>query len=364
MSGRLPLYRGDATTQTAAACFQPKRQPGLVQPVWAGNAGLWYDKFCDCWSSDFSDVAKPEWVESVIHPRGTNGTPDRDKGTVQTGDPALLTEAARRRAALAQVLGGRCLDFILESRLLTGTGRSHPVKNGVAWHPTLGVPFLAGSGVKGLLRTWARLEGDADLVALFGPAAGDTLAVGAIAILDALPLAPVTLAAEILTPHTGPWNEVAPDGRSPKELKDAPADWHNPVPIPLLAVEAGARFQFILLPGPGAAPTGGSAQALDKCAAWLAEALRDLGAGAKTTSGYGRFRPANAPAPVDPDVTLPLRARPAGGSSKGGGMPSSRKRGTVDGREVEVRQLNGEKCFVVFLDNNETDEVPTSDVEF
>lgn len=365
---KAPLY--DGAMATAAQHFTPTGNKD--RPIWAGNTGLWYDKFCDRWDSDFSGISTPsgsketpklDWIERVIYPLGQNGIPDRTTPPVRAGDPDLLAETAKRRVALADAQGGLCLDFILESRLLTGTGRPHPVENGMAWHPTLGVPFLAGSGVKGVLRSWARQAADAspDLInALFGPPSDEKLYVGALQMLDALPVEPVLLAADIITPHTGPWNQVEPDAARVQNLDDAPADWHSPVPVPLLAVESGVRFQFILLPGTGPVPKGGWEATLARCRKWLTDALRDLGAGAKTTSGYGRFRAIGAPALTDPDISLPKGVRPSGKSAAAGQstpIAAFPRHGMVDGEPVEILRREGSHYVVKFVDSGDIERV-------
>jgi CRISPR-associated protein Cmr6 len=367
-----PLYKG--AMAIAAQHFVPTTKG---KRVWAGNAGLWYDKFCDRWDPGFAgfsssgvETPKLDWIDSVIYPRGRDGVPDRMGKAVQAGDPDQMAETARRRQALARAQGGLCLEFILESRLLTGTGRPHPVENGMAWHPTLGVPFLAGSGVKGVLRSWARqvAGNQPDLIdALFGPPSDEKLHVGALQVLDALPVEPVQLAADIITPHSGPWNQVEPDAKRVENLDHAPADWHSPVPVPLLAVEAGIPFQFILLPGTGPAPQGDWKATLNQCQGWLTDALRDLGAGAKTTSGYGRFRPADAPAPADPDVSLPKGVR-SGGKSAGVGQgpaktPAMPRHGTVDGEAVEILRREGNHFVVKFVDSGDIEQVRIDEVE-
>lgn len=375
MSARqAPLYQG--VMASAAQHFSPTTIKG--KRVWGGNTGLWYDKFCDRWDSGFGGFSTPngsketpklDWIDSVIFPRRADGVPDRTKPAVHAGDPDLLAETAKRRAALARAQGGLCLEFILESRLLTGTGRPHPVENGMAWHPTLGVPFLAGSGVKGVLRSWARQAVDAtpDLINdLFGPPSDKKLHVGALQVLDALPVEPVLLAAEIITPHTGPWNQVEPDAKRVQNLEDAPADWHSPVPVPLLAVESGIRFQFILLPGTGPVPEGGWGATLARCQQWLSDALHDLGAGAKTTSGYGRFRPSAAPAPTDPDISLPRGVRPSGKPAAAGQAATNNavpRHGTVDGEAVEILRREGSHYVVKFVDSGDIDRVRIEEVE-
>jgi CRISPR-associated protein Cmr6 len=336
-----------------STCFAP------MQGVWSGNAGLWYTKFFDRWDADLAGITpskaenpKLDWIDSLVYPRDHTGRPNRSKPPVKTGCPHLLAETAQRRATLAEKQEGICLEFTLDSRLLTGTGLSHPIENGTAWHPTLGVPYLAGSSVKGLLRAWAVQVGAGDVARLFGPSTEGSLQVGAISALDALPIEPVQLAAEIITPHTGPWNQVEPVSGQGVNLDDAPADWHSPVPIPLLATEAGAIFQFVLLPCRGAP--------LDqRCSDWLKDALRELGAGAKTANGYGRFRPKGSEPGAIPDVTLPKRARTAPNAPGQISKPKTAnpRHGTVDGEAVEIlREVKGE-YQVRYVGGTDTDWV-------
>ena len=60
--------------------------------------------------------------------------------------------------------------FTTDGRFVTGTGRSHSVENGFAWHPTLGTPYLSGSSVKGMIRARAQEAGasPARVAAAFG----------------------------------------------------------------------------------------------------------------------------------------------------------------------------------------------------
>ena len=262
-----PLYRG--AMEEAARGFQPKPSPS--GPVWGGNAGLWFDKFCDRWQADFSglagDDAKRQWIESLIRPRGRDGLPDTGKPPVKTGDPALLAEHARRRRSLVEARGGRVLEMRLTARFATGLGRRHPVENGFAFHHSLGVPYLAGSGVKGLTRAWAEIAAPESVKTVFGPRPGDgALEVGDLILLDALPMEPVLLAVEVVTPHTGDWNRADP--AAPSSL-DPPADWHSPKPIPFLALEAGAVFQFAVLPRRPSLPTGKAGSLLKKVSTWF-----------------------------------------------------------------------------------------------
>mgnify|MGYP001208129626 CR=1 FL=1 len=101
---------------------------------------------------------------------------------------------------------------------------------------------------------------------------------------DALPVEPVTLAADVMTPHLAKWYEqggAIEDWRL--EPDKVPADWHAPVPVPFLVVKE-AKLLF------GMAPRRPEfAQELPRVFAALKQALDWLGAGAKTAADYGRM---------------------------------------------------------------------------
>lgn len=239
----------------------------------AGHAGLWYDKFLDTWPHDQSwslqskDKQNPkhEWLKTL-------------GGSV--GDAGQLAEARLRLAWVVEAAGGVWGLFRAESRFVTGLGRSHPVENGFAFHPSLGVPYLPGSSLKGLVRAWARDYGvdkggekevdEEAITRLFG-AAGDEGSEGSILFFDAIPVAPVMLEVDILTPHSAAWTP-----------EDPPGDWRSPRPVPFLVTAPGAYFFF------GIAPRRGEGE-LGRVQGWLRDALRFEGAGAKTAVGYGRF---------------------------------------------------------------------------
>ncbi len=157
---------------------------------------------------------------------------------------------------------------------MTGLGRGHPIENGFAWHPTLGTAFLPGSSIKGLVRAWAKHDAEPGcdretLNRVFG-GAEDT---GSVCFLDAVPIAPVQLEADVMTPHYAGWSESAP-----------PGDWMSPTPIPFLTAAAKTSFLFAIVPRRASASPD-----IERVADWLKSALEWNGAGAKTAVGYGRF---------------------------------------------------------------------------
>ena len=259
-----------------------------------GHAGLWFDKFCNRWNVQGSSWTmesgkdhdegrskrgedspksspKLEWIGTVTN--GKVGTEDR------------IGEFALRVARLVDRRGGRFSVFTSESRFVTGLGRSHPVENGFAWHPTLGTPYLPGSSVKGAVRAWVKSDSRTPGSGSDSPIPdgairriqrlfGDPGSAGGICFLDAVPIAPVQLEADVMTPHYAGWTE-----------KDPPGDWRSPVPVPFLVTASGTSFLF------GIVPCGAvTAEDLNDVMSWLCLALAWSGSGAKTAVGHGRFR--------------------------------------------------------------------------
>jgi len=231
-----------------------------------GNAGLWFDKYCDSWNKGWSmaagkDDANPKgrWIKTLAGNKA--------------GDRAALQECAHRLGRLVLAQNGRLGILETSSRFVTGLGRSHPVENGFAWHHALGTPYLPGSSIKGMVRSWARewesTDGD-DLNRIFGKPDR----AGSIYFFDALPVDPVLLEMDVITPHYAGWDE-----------NDPPGDWRSPVPIPFLVTAAGSRFLFGL-----GSRSGATEEDINKTWGWLVQALEHVGAGAKTAVGYGRFR--------------------------------------------------------------------------
>lgn len=291
------------------------RESSDVQRAEPGNAGLWYDKFCDLWPAQ-PDPEKPglgtkkaSWIEQVTRR--------------PVGDAELLHDYYARRRQLVERSGGRLLCVRTTSRLVTGLGRAHPVENGFAWHPILGTPYLPGSSLKGLLRAWAQSTDEVD--ARLGTPGGR----GDVMLLDALPLGPVQLELDVMTPHYGDYYGS----------DQPPGDWMSPTPVPFLVVAPGAAFHFALI------PRGEQARAsLDEIERWLLGALAELGAGAKTAVGYGLFGMNEAPPPVAPRW-LDARARAQqrlGGMSEQAALEQARRIGNgeqIEGDPELVREL-------------------------
>lgn len=168
-------------------------------------------------------------------------------------DKASLSAILLRRQTMAEPLEKTgqllALDAVSIAPFATGLGNEHPLENGFAFLNPYGLPYLPGSGVKGVLRQaarelksgeWGDKQGwtDAAITALFGREGqdGDTEHQrGALSFWDVIPqIKGDHLDVEIMTPHQSHYYQ---DGESPHESG-------QPNPISFLTVPPGSGFLF------------------------------------------------------------------------------------------------------------------------
>lgn len=264
----------------------------------------------------------------------TNKTPAFK--TVTDAFPAhsrsALAALRARQQAHAQALNGTILIYPakLSSPLATGLGNEHPLENGFAFLNPHGLPYLAGSGVKGVLRRaaeelatgdWGDTAGWEQTVidVLFGlePDSGDTDSVrtrGALVFWDLFfePSAKKNvLTIEIMTAHHSGY----------LQKKGSPHANELPNPIPFLAVPAGSACTLYVQCNPAHLP--GTANGLrDGWKALIEAAIEHagewLGFGAKTAVGYGRIG-------IDPAAQV-ARAEQAAAEQKARAEEAERQR--------------------------------------
>jgi CRISPR-associated protein Cmr6 len=171
----------------------------------------------------------------------------------------------------------------------TGLGNEHPIENGFAFLTPYGLPYLAGSGVKGILRrAMQELQSDGEdgftlesINALFGPeliAKPEDAQRGALDFWDVFPQpAGNKLVVEIMTPHFGGYYQK----------NETPHDSGAPIPVSFLAVPAKSQFDFHVVCQPMRLPLSLQTQwrtLLDRA---FQHAFEWVGFGAKTSVGYG-----------------------------------------------------------------------------
>lgn len=250
------------------------------------HRGLWWSRFFNKFGIDFCkpDVGgKGEFITEIC----------REK----CGNSDALTVNALRQISLYTALNGLHSCYQTQGRFVTGMGNDHPTENGFTWHPTLGVPYLPASSVKGLIRGWIEWNGSAhshhmDIKNWFGSQVKSEVSeqAGWFIFFDALPIEPVQLAADVMTPHYDKWYENGGDQNKNTKHDTVPADWHSPVPVTFLTVK-NASFQFGIAVRTGleSSDTVSAQEDLPKVMEVLQDALEWAGAGAKTATGYGRM---------------------------------------------------------------------------
>lgn len=197
----------------------------------------------------------------------------------------------------------RSAELAVDGRLVVGLGAESVLETGIRLHQTYGVPIIPGSALKGLAAHYCdRVWGEADrrfkkdAGEFFKTIFGTTQDAGHIVFHDAW-ITPESLAGDnsglildVMTPHHGDYYSGNTRERSGGK-KDIipPTDFDDPNPVAFLSVTG--RF-FVAVSCDAGGPEGEkwTQLALDL----LQGALRDWGAGGKTSSGYGRLVPAKA----------------------------------------------------------------------
>jgi CRISPR-associated protein Cmr6 len=225
---------------------------------------------------------------------------------------ALVAWHARQQALAEPLLAAGRLAS-LHARAVapfaTGLGNEHPTENGFAFLWPYGLPYLPGSGVKGVLRAAARELGwpEAERLALFGSdppvnGGGDGSGVlqrGALSFWDVLPrLEGDRLWVDVMTPHQTHYYQPKDEPRDPRDRQEwlrktagsaRPHDSGQPNPIHFLTVPPGSHFVFHVGCDPDRLPATlkEGNRWRERLGAAFEHAFEWLGFGAKTAVGYG-----------------------------------------------------------------------------
>lgn len=236
--------------------------------------------------------------------------------------------------------GDRLVEVTLSSRLLLGHGNASATDVGLTVHHTWGVPVIPGSALKGLLAhyvdavygpadpslpPWEQPDGERDRAryqgvtwhgrrirrgpgevfrALFGAPDADEDRVlrereieagataGCAAFHDALYVpgsgdGDHPFVTDVLTVHQKPYYDSSGE-------ESWPSDYASPNPVSFLTVRPKVRLLLAL---------SGPADWTELAEKLLLDALREWGIGGKTSSGYGRLRPADEAAKRPPPTT-------------------------------------------------------------
>jgi len=254
-----------------------------------------------------------------------NNSP-KDATRLEQADRDRLDAVYKRQDCLAKAIITATPTNILRleakstAPFTTGLGNEHPLKNGFAFLNPYGLPYLPGSGVKGVLRQAARELASGEwgdshgwsaeknieitlgknvirislLDVLFGLESqdGDKQHLrGALTFWDVIPqIVGNSLTVEIMTPHQSHYYQQKSDRKSGDSV--SPHDSGSPNPLSFLTVPPGSNFSFfvtcdttLLARHASHLIEGEHWKTLLQAA--FEHAFEWLGFGAKTAVGYG-----------------------------------------------------------------------------
>lgn len=295
--------------KTSADAWHRYKNESLAQ-----NPGLIFERFMPDASKMNREDAKKQGLVAVI-------------SSAEKIDQKLLADWNERYRKMVEAAKGRWFTLKTEGQLIVGLGKGGPFEVGFTFH-SYGFPIIPGSSLKGLANAWSFLliaeklgvppnlwsdlekilaaqENQKQLETLLkkaelpanapihqgGLAAAGELPdqwrhifgtqdrAGQVIFFDAIPTNTPILELDIMNPHY-------PDYYSDKGSKTPPTDWQNPNPILFLTVKPNTEFHF----GLGWRRGQADEALLNTAQNWLEQGLVELGAGAKTSAGYGYFQ--------------------------------------------------------------------------
>jgi CRISPR-associated protein Cmr6 len=248
------------------------------------HAGLWLDKY-------YSDKGKETENNKSQFVRKVAGLPV----------PALYDAYFKRWIESLKNYGAQSRAAKVLGRMIIGLGGASSLETSISLDRTYGVPYIPGSALKGLASSYVyhhlseaeewKKDGEAYRVIF-----GGTDNSGYITFFDALYIPGSghqnqALYQDIITTHHPGYYQ---DSTSPR----VPADWDSPTPIPFLS--ATGKYLIALAAPELQHPF--QHQWIDTTFTILENALKTMGIGVKTSSGYGRMELEVPPPPVDPDL--------------------------------------------------------------
>ena len=276
---------------------------------WQGSGGIAFAAYKD---------HKPAKEDKEAHAKGRLNVL-KDVCALPPSSVAALKALRTRQQTLFQHYGdaGYRISTTSTAPFATGLGNEHPIENGFAFLTPYGLPYLAGSGVKGILRrAMQELRDDRKagftneaIDALFGPEEvnkPEDAKRGALDFWDVFPKPFADkLVVEIMTPHFGKYYSG----------EQTPHDSGAPIPVSFLAVPAKSDFDFHVVCHPTRLPESLQNTWRDLLQLAFDHAFEWVGFGAKTSVGYGAMNAAAAASA--PSISVPISAD----SSVGNGLP-------------------------------------------
>lgn len=215
----------------------------------------------------------------------------KDLGAIPEHASKVMHALVQRQLQIGNASGAEVIEAFSTAPFATGLGWEHPNENGFAFLQPYGLPYLAGSGVKGVLRRAAQELAESNqncgwtaevITQLFGlePKTGSDMASsGALLFFDVVPeIAGNSMGVDIMNPHYSDYYQG----------KSTPHDAGSPIPVFFLVVPPGSKFSFVVdCPREHHLPEALQNKWRDMIGAAFTHAFDWLGFGAKTAVGYG-----------------------------------------------------------------------------
>ena len=170
--------------------------------------------------------------------------------------------------------GYHCREFSAKViwRLIVDLGAESVYETSINLHRNYAVPIIPGSAVKGCVKAYMLKGTGGKENGINQEIFGDSKQRGSVIFFDALPKSSGnSLRLDIMNVHYPDYYQK----------KKTPGDWMEPKPVVFLTVE-NIEYQFSI--------ASKKANFAEKASASLKEAIKEMGIGAKTSSGYGYFK--------------------------------------------------------------------------
>ena len=233
------------------------------------HAGLWLDKYIS--SQDKDDKTSRS---SLVRDVAATATSAAYKAFFASWENMLKEYNADTRKAEVQ------------GRMIVGLGSESVLETSIALHRTYGVPYIPGSALKGLAASYARQHLGDDWKpekedGAFKIVFGTTEDAGYITFFDALYVPDTGYKGQVLYPDV-----ITVHHQDYYSGKGSPTDMDSPNPVPFLSATG---TYLVALAAPEIADSKERKAWINATFAILQNALKTMGIGAKTSSGYGRL---------------------------------------------------------------------------
>ncbi len=172
------------------------------------------------------------------------------------------------------------------SPFVTGLGSGHPTETGMTLDRNLGIPYIPSSSIKGVMSIAyaVNISGEEGKVpeSLLEEYFGSNEKRGQLIFLDAYPKDKIELKLDIINPHY-------PKYYNDDKNRPLPVETEEPVPVTFLVVPKGIRFVFRCVYLPLEKNLNVQLEKIDEINRIFKTAFSEIGFGAKTSLGYGKF---------------------------------------------------------------------------